>query len=132
MLYKKYLTISAVLLAGCYFSGALTTSTKAATMLDGNGILEALVGNSVLHPSFGCVFYKDEQTAILHSSSGQISEYYWRIEGSKYYSNGSCSELGCTINQGPDFIEFTRSDGQYYRKTLLVRGDICKNGALST
>lgn len=109
-----------------------TAQAQTVEILDSSQIEEALLGNSVLHPSFGCVFYKDKSTAVLYSSAGVVSKYSWRIKDGKYYSTGSCEALGCSIGLGVDVVEFTRVDKGYFRRTNLVKGNACEAGILST
>lgn len=117
------------------FVGLLTSTAVFAEEkqpLNSHAIKEALIGNSILHPSFGCVYYKDEQTAELTSVSGITSQYSWSVAADQYISGGACSSQGCSIYKKGAVIEFKRRDEGYYRKTHLVEGNACEQGKFST
>ncbi|MCG6858341.1 MAG: hypothetical protein LJE67_09760 [Salaquimonas sp.] len=91
-----------------------------------------LAGNSIIHPNFGCAYYRPDGTMTQYGRSGQTIEGKWQVRGDTYFSSGQCGREGCQITgQYPNFT-FRRLDGEYSQPVILIRGNYCeKNGIFS-
>ena len=99
---------------------------------DGESIRHLLSGNSIVHPNFGCAFYRPDGTTLQVGRSGLSVEGRWRVRSGLYYSTGMCGGLGCRITIHYPSLTFRRVDGKYEQPALLIRGNYCeKNGLFS-
>ncbi|MEC9343518.1 MAG: hypothetical protein VYD64_06700, partial [Pseudomonadota bacterium] len=91
-----------------------------------------LGGNSIIHPRFGCAYYRPDGTKTQYLRSGDRLEGRWHVQDDIYYSDGQCGGTGCRlIGQYPN-LTFRRLDGNYQQPVIVIHGNYCeKNGLLS-
>ena len=99
--------------------------------LDGPGIAALLEGNSIIHPDFGCVWYRDARSSVSYVGDQEIVGQ-WSVRGDLYHSSGQCGEIGCQLAGEGDSYVFIRTDGQYRQPVLVIKGNYCrKDGIIS-
>lgn len=110
---------------------SLATSKNAlAGDLTGVQILDALTGNSITSPDFGCVFYSRYGKTVATDGTGIFSTGEWSIEGDLYFSSGSCGTRGCTLSGDfPDLV-FQRIDGRYVQPATVIKGNFCEKNVI--
>ncbi len=100
--------------------------------LSGSEITRTLAGNSIVHPNFGCVFYRADGTTLQIAAGGVSQEGEWSVTGDLYHSSGACGEVGCTLSGTHPSYLFRRADGGYEQDVILILGNHCeKNGVIS-
>ncbi len=115
------------------FAGISIGVTDAnASGLSSTRIGKILSGNSIVHPVFGCLFYRPDGTTLQVARSGATLEGRWRVRGDVYFSSGQCGRAGChLVGQYPNLV-FRRLDGGYEQPAHLILGNHCeKNGLFS-
>ena len=91
-----------------------------------------LAGNSIIHPTFGCVFYGKDGTTLQFGQGIEPIKGKWAVEGDIYYSTGQCGRSGCELIGDVPNLTFRRLDGKYEQPAILIRGNYCeKDGILS-
>lgn len=98
--------------------------------LTGRQIRDALTGNSITSPDFGCVFYSRYGKTVATDGAGNFSAGEWSIEGDLYFSSGSCGTKGCTLSGDfPDLV-FQRIDGRYAQPATVINGNFCEKNVI--
>jgi hypothetical protein len=126
--------VGALAFLACLPSHAQTgpSSLPADAPLPGAEIARTLSGNSIVHPNFGCVFYRPDGTTLQVGQGGLRAEGKWEVEGDLYFSSGSCGTAGCSLaGRFPSFV-FLRTDGGYRQEAIVILGNHCeKDGVVS-
>lgn len=124
--------IMIAMLALAVVDGAMAGTAAAAQELNGARIRQLLSGNSIIHPGFGCVFFRRDGTARIVGQGGVAGEQRWEVRDDLYYSTGQCGIVGCRLTGEYPSFTFRRTDGGYEQPVILVRGNHCeKNGIIS-
>lgn len=106
-------------------------SPAAAAELTGPQIVDVLLGNSIVHPEFGCAHYRDARTSV-QVQNGEERLTNWSVTGNLYRSSGQCGEIGCTLSGTFPAYIFRRTDGGYSQPVIVVKGNYCrKDGTIS-
>lgn len=100
--------------------------------MSGDRLTKLLSGNSVIHPEFGCLFYRPDGTTLTVTQDGQKLDGRWSVRGDLYYSSGQCGEIGCSLTGAFPSFTFRRQDGGYEQPVMLILGNHCeKDGIVS-
>lgn len=104
-----------------------------AAELSGPEIGEALTGNSVKHPVFGCLHYATPNAGIRVVADGRSRQFFWWIRGDRYFSTGECGKRkGCSVTRRDNVLEYISRDGRYRQKAILQSGNRCDSAAALT
>jgi len=105
--------------------------TGFAEELDKSGAVDdiksLLLGNSIMHPTFGCSFYETGDRAVQHKRNGDYDLFKWWVGEGVYFSTGACGAGGCRVYNNRGVLDFHRIDGQYQQKALLLKGNQCES-----
>ena len=93
------------------------------------GISDVLVGNSIIHPDFGCVHYPDSRRSLIYVGDMR-REGEWSVRGGLFYSSGQCGKIGCRVTGSIPNIVFERLDGGYTQSAMVMKGDYCKKDGI--
>lgn len=94
-------------------------------------IRDLLLGNSITNPRFGCLFYKDENTAEYYLNGKNLS-YSWSVVDDLYVSGSNCGASGCKIEKAGDILTYTALDRNYSISVKLHQGNFCDGDLVSS
>ena len=97
--------------------------------LAGEQIRNTLAGNSIVHPDFGCMFYRPDGKTDMYFQE-QLEHGTWEVRGDLYYSSGQCGEIGCHLSGTYPELIFRRIDGDYEQPVILILGNHCKKDGI--
>ncbi len=118
-----------VLAAIVLVAGLGIPATFAADM-DGKQIRQTLSGNSIVSPSFGCLYYSPDGKTSTVNSSGDMFAGTWGINGNLYISSGRCGLAGCHVSGEYPEITYRSIDGEYVLPVTVVKGNFCQKNVV--
>lgn len=129
---RSFLPMRIVLFAVTATLAAFAPSAPSAGAAGGSWTSEeirhALAGNSIVHPDFGCVFFRpDGGTEIRFQES--LATGFWEVRDDLYFSSGRCGEVGCRLTGVYPELKFRRVDGEYEQDAIVILGNHCKRDA---
>jgi hypothetical protein len=95
----------------------------------GEEIRHALSGNSIVHPDFGCVFFRPDGGTEMHYQD-MTDRGFWEIRNNLYISSGRCGEVGCKLSGAYPELKFRRVDGEYEQDAIVILGNHCKKDGI--
>jgi hypothetical protein len=84
-----------------------------------------LLGNSIMHPTFGCSYYETGGLATQYDKQGKVTLFRWHVANGLYYSTGRCGVSGCSVSKSNGIVDFRGNDGTYRQQALLLKGNQC-------
>lgn len=111
------------------FAGGLLAAMLLAGPASALDPAELLPGKSAMHPSFGCLYYREDGVSIQLRLGGVPGEGRWKVQNGLYYSTGQCGTIGCRIEGQYPNIVFRRVDGGYSHPATLLPGNHCEKDA---
>lgn len=111
--------------------GVLFVASSAAHADEGQSIKELLLGNSIKNPAFGCIFYRDEETAESFFN-GIDQSYPWSVVGNRYVSGSRCGSSGCKIITNGNQVTFEAIESDYSMTVQLFKGNQCNQEVISS
>ncbi len=109
---------------------AFRVDATLASDLDGGQIRQMLSGNSIVSPTFGCLFYDPRGKTTTVDLSGDMTSGTWAVNGKLYISSGRCGLAGCTISGTYPDIIYRSLDGQYVLPVTVIKGNFCQKNVV--